>query len=153
MPKKATFTAKQLKEFRKNLDAMKLEIHHGIQQRLATKKEIDLKDIGDQFDDASEGREQELGFLMNSRDREKMMKIEEALRRLDDGSYGVCEACEEPIGSKRLKAMPFSLLCVKCQEEEEQTEALHREREFEEDERQIFELAETEFQEAEETEE
>lgn len=153
MPKKATFSAKQLKEFRKNLNAMKRDIHHGIQQRLATKKEIDLKDIGDQFDDASEGREQELGFLMNSRDRDKMMKIEEALRRLDDGSYGVCESCDEPIGAKRLKAMPFSLLCVKCQEEEEQFEALNREREFEEDERQIFELVETEFQEAEELEE
>lgn len=153
MPKKPTFTKKQLTEFRNSLMTMRREVQHGIKQRLASKREIEIKDIGDQFDDASEGREQEFGFLMNSRDRDKMMKIEEALRRLDDGSYGVCEECEEPIGLKRIKAMPFTRLCLKCQEEEEQWVKFARERELEEDERQIFELAETEFQEGEEVEE
>lgn len=153
MPKKGSFTKKQLDEFRVNLEAMRKQIQQGIKHRLAAKREVDLKDIGDAFDDASEGREQELGYLMNSRDREKMMKIEEALRRITSGDYGVCEECEEPIGVKRLKAMPFTRLCLKCQEEEEQWEQIARERELEEDERQYFELAESELQDAEEEEE
>ena len=146
MPKKATFTAKQSKEFRAQLETMRKDIFGAIKQRVAAKREdTGVKEMGDAFDDASEGREQELGYLMNTRDRDKMIKIEQALRRLDAGEYGLCEECEEPIGVKRLRAMPFAILCVRCQDEEEQTAQMVRDREREEDERQYFELAESEL--------
>lgn len=145
MAKTEKFSDKLAGEFRDLLEGMRREILHGIQQRLAQKRsEVGVKEIGDASDAATEGREQELGYLMNTRDRQKILRIEEALRRLDEGEYGICEECEEPIGVKRLKAMPFTRLCVRCQEEEEEMEQLAREREIEEDERQYFELAEAE---------
>ncbi len=146
MARKEMFTAEQQEEFRSMLMHMRRGILSDIQARITQKRDnIGPKDIGDAFDSASEGREQEFGYLMNTRDKQKILRIEEALRRLNAGEYGVCEECEEAIGIKRLVAMPFSLLCVRCQEQEEQAEQMARERELEEDERQYFELAENEL--------
>ena len=47
---------------------------------------------------------------------ERLRNIEEALRRLEEGTYGYCEECGKPIGLKRLKVLPFTRYCVKCQE-------------------------------------
>ncbi len=146
MAKPRKLTAKQTESFRKDLEEIRREVLSGIQQRIAAKRDdTGVKEIGDDFDSASEGREQELGFLMNTRDREKIVKIEEALRRIDDGEYGICEECGEPIGAARLKAMPFTVLCVRCQEAEEEWTKIARERELEEDDRQFFEVAESEL--------
>ena len=69
---------------------------------------------GDIYDLASSERERELSLLLGDRDREKLNEINEALRRLEEGSYGYCEECGERIGIGRLKAMPFTQLCVEC---------------------------------------
>src|SRR5512145_323532 len=69
---------------------------------------------GDIYDLASSERERELSLLLGDRDREKLNEITEALRRIEDGSYGYCEECGERIGIGRLKAMPFTQLCVEC---------------------------------------
>jgi len=49
-----------------------------------------------------------------------LREIEDALARLDEGSFGVCEMCSEPIEPKRLTAIPYARLCIKCQSEIEQ---------------------------------
>ncbi len=69
---------------------------------------------GDIYDLASSERERELALLLGDRDREKLAEIDEALRRIEEGSYGSCEECGEKIGIGRLKAMPFTQLCVEC---------------------------------------
>ncbi len=69
---------------------------------------------GDIYDLASSERERELALLLGDRDREKLAEIDEALRRIEDGSYGYCEECGEKIGIGRLTAMPFTQLCVEC---------------------------------------
>ncbi len=69
---------------------------------------------GDIYDLATSERERELSLLLGDRDREKLNEIDEALRRIEDGSYGYCEECGERIGIGRLKAMPFTQLCVEC---------------------------------------
>jgi DnaK suppressor protein len=69
---------------------------------------------GDIYDLASSERERELSLLLGDRDREKLNEIDEALRRIEEGTYGYCEECEERIGIGRLKAMPFTQLCVDC---------------------------------------
>lgn len=146
MARKDTFTTEQQEEIREMLQRMRREILADIQARITQKRDdIGPKDIGDAYDTASEGREQEFGYLMNTRDKQKILRIEEALRRLNAGDYGVCEECGESIAVKRLIAMPFSLLCVRCQQQEEEAEQMARERELEEDERQYFELAENEL--------
>src|SRR5205085_2721612 len=63
-------------------------------------------------------------FDMKLRDRERRMltKIREALARIDDGSYGICESCDEEISEKRLLARPVTTLCIECKAEAEQRE-------------------------------
>ena len=58
------------------------------------------------------------------RDREKFLlkKVEKALQRVEDGSFGVCERCEEQISLKRLQARPVTTLCIRCKEEQEKKE-------------------------------
>ena len=66
-------------------------------------------------------------FELRIRDRERKLlaKIKEALDRLDNGTYGFCESCEDDISAKRLEARPVTTLCVKCKTAQEQHEKEH----------------------------
>lgn len=59
---------------------------------------------------------------------ESLRRIDEALRRLADGRYGECAECGREISEARLKALPFALLCLPCQEREEEREEAGRDR-------------------------
>ena len=62
-------------------------------------------------------REYELALTQNARDLVDL--AERALARIDDGTYGVCESCGQPIGKARLEAFPRATLCVTCKQREE----------------------------------
>jgi DnaK suppressor protein len=92
------------------------------------KAESDIADrlrdaVGDAGDDQADAgaktfeREQELALTHNA--RELLAQSERALSRIDDGSYGTCESCGEPIGKARLQAFPRATLCVACKQREE----------------------------------
>jgi DnaK suppressor protein len=68
--------------------------------------------------------ESDRNFLLRIRDRERklIMKIGEALARIEEGAFGICERCGEEISEKRLEARPVTTLCIKCKEEEENLE-------------------------------
>lgn len=72
--------------------------------------------------------ESDRNFLLRMRDRERKLigKIKEALARIDDGTFGICEECGEDISEERLKARPMATLCIDCktkaEEEEKQKE-------------------------------
>lgn len=78
---------------------------------------------GDIYDQASSERDRELGLLLGDREREKIHSIDEALLRITEGDYGICEECDEDIPLGRLKAMPFTRHCVKCKSELEKLQA------------------------------
>jgi len=79
-----------------------------------------VKDEGrDTYDLASDERDREINFILNDREREKLLAIDEALQRIKDKTYGICENCEGEIQLGLLKILPFTRLCVKCQEENE----------------------------------
>ncbi|MDF1561569.1 MAG: RNA polymerase-binding protein DksA [Deltaproteobacteria bacterium] len=61
---------------------------------------------------------------LRDRDRRLISKIEDALRRIDDGEFGICDECGEQISEARLRARPVTTLCISCKEEAEQMEAL-----------------------------
>jgi DnaK suppressor protein len=86
---------------------------------------------GDIYDQASSERDRELGLLLGDREREKLKNIDEALLRLDEGEYGICEECEEEIPMGRLKIVPFARHCVKCKADLEKQQA--QTKRFEED--------------------
>jgi len=83
-------------------------------------------DIGDEGDRADKERTHEVSILLSARDREKLLAIEEALEKIEEGTYGVCEDCGDEIGSGRLKAMPLAKLCVTCQSRNEKEIARQR---------------------------
>jgi DnaK suppressor protein len=70
---------------------------------------------------------QEMDFAIMEMKAESLGKIDEAIRRLEAGAYGVCAECGGEIAEARLKALPFATLCVACQEQEENREAELRE--------------------------
>ncbi len=69
-------------------------------------------------------QESDRNFELRIRDRERRLlnKISEALERIEDGSFGVCELCGEEISEARLKARPVTTLCIDCKMEEERKE-------------------------------
>lgn len=69
-------------------------------------------------------QESDRSFELRIRDRERKLinKIKEALERIDEGTFGVCETCGEEIGEGRLKARPVTTLCIDCKMEQERKE-------------------------------
>lgn len=86
---------------------------------------------GDIYDQASSERDRELGLLLSDRERQKLHNIDDALLRIQEGEYGICEECDEEIPLGRLKAMPLTRHCVKCKSDLERLQA--QTRRFEED--------------------
>lgn len=68
--------------------------------------------------------ESDRNFLLRIRDRERklIVKIQEALKRIDEGTFGICQECGEEISESRLKARPVATLCVECKRTQERDE-------------------------------
>ena len=69
---------------------------------------------------------QEMDFALMEMKAQTLIRIDEALQRVDQGTYGTCDECGQEIAEARLKAVPFALLCLECQEREETLAAEER---------------------------
>jgi DnaK suppressor protein len=108
-----------LKSAKTKLLDLKRSIMREINDDLKHGREGAKEDGMDTYDLASEERDREINFILSDREREKLQLIEEAIERIDEGSYGICDSCESDIAPGRLEAMPFTRLCVSCQAERE----------------------------------
>jgi DnaK suppressor protein len=108
-----------LKQAKEMLEETKRQAMKEMQGRVKGETE-GIKDEGrDTYDLASDERDREINFILNDREREKLVAIDDALQRIQDKTYGICDSCEGEIQLGRLKVLPFTRLCVKCQEENE----------------------------------
>ena len=86
-------------------------------------KTVEDMDEDENFPDPSDraSMESNRDSILRIRDRERKLifKIQDALRRLDEGEYGICEECGEKIGIERLKARPVTTLCIECKSNQE----------------------------------
>ena len=98
---------------------MKRSLMKEMQGRVKGETEGSKDEGRDTYDLASDERDREINFILNDREREKLHAIDEALQRISDKTYGLCESCEGEIQLGRLKVLPFTRLCVRCQEENE----------------------------------
>ena len=73
----------------------------------------------DQADVGSKGLERDAEMSLSANQRELLLQTEKALSRLENGTYGLCESCGEPIGKMRLMAFPRATLCMPCKKREE----------------------------------
>ncbi len=80
-------------------------------------------DDKDEVDQANADIEQSMRLQLKNRETFALKRIDDALKRLDEGTYGLCESCEEFIEIRRLQARPTTTLCISCKEEEEKKNA------------------------------
>jgi len=122
----------KMDEIKAILLKMKEETLQEINRSLRTGSDIPSGEpSGDIYDQASSERDRELELLLGDREREKLHNIDEALLKIKEGEYGICEECEEDIPIGRLKVVPFARYCVKCKADIEKQQA--QTKRFEED--------------------
>lgn len=111
---------KDVEYFRNLLNQRILEL------RSEAGKTVDDMDEDENFPDPSDraSMESNRNSVLRIRDRERKLifKIQDALTRLEDGEYGICEECGESIGIERLKARPVTTLCIECKSSQETAE-------------------------------
>lgn len=93
---------------------MKKELMQGVVQSIKNESDYLKNDVGDFYDHASNDRDRELALMFTDRERTKLVQIDEALKRIEEGGYGECDNCMDEIGEDRLKVMPFAQLCLSC---------------------------------------
>jgi len=93
---------------------MKKELMQGVVQSIKDESDYLKNDVGDFYDHASNDRDRELALMFTDRERTKLVQIDEALKRIEEGGYGECDNCMDEIGEDRLKVMPFAQLCLSC---------------------------------------
>ncbi|TMA37673.1 MAG: TraR/DksA family transcriptional regulator [Deltaproteobacteria bacterium] len=120
-----------LKKARETLQEMRTQLLRNVQAELHEGREQSKDEGMDTYDLASDARDREINFILTDREREKLQAIDEALARVEEGSYGVCESCESDIAEGRLEALPFTRLCINCQAEREREARINKR--FEED--------------------
>jgi DnaK suppressor protein len=120
--KEARMKKTDLNKFKKILDDRRNEIL----DQAATVKEpvftIEVEDLPDEVDLASSESDQSMNIRLRDREQTLLKKINKALEKIDNGSYGVCESCGEDISVRRLEARPVTDLCIRCKEEQERVE-------------------------------
>lgn len=120
-------SADQLEHFRQILSAWKRELMEEVDRTVHH-----MQDEAANFPDPSDRatQESEFGLELRTRDRERKLlrKIDAALNRIDEGTYGYCEETGEEIGLKRLEARPVATLCLEAQERRELAERQFRDR-------------------------
>ena len=115
----------QVEYFRSKLLDWKKSILSESKDTIKGMKE-ETRNIPDVADRASEETDRALELRTRDRQRKLISKIDSALRRIDDGSYGYCEETGEPISLKRLDARPIATFSVEAQERHERRERDHR---------------------------
>ena len=110
-----------LEKFRADLEAKKQEILDDVGKTL-TEMTDQTTNIPDPNDRATVESGRSFELRIRDRERKLLSKIDEALIRIDEGTFGECEGCGEEIGLKRLEARPVTTLCIDCKTAQETQE-------------------------------
>ena len=110
---------------RRMLEERRTEIH---QKLRAIREEIPSyqDEVRDTEEQSVTDFAQEMDFALMEMKAQTLIRIDEALMRVDQGTYGTCDECGQDIAAARLKALPFALLCLECQQREEALAAEER---------------------------
>ncbi len=121
-PKDISLREKKLKEIRKKLNQQRVELilEAGI-ALTALPDETLFPELGDQ---ASAEIDRNFMLKLKGRERKLLAKIDEAIEKIDNGTYGICEMCGEEINLRRLEARPVTTMCIECKTEQEEEEKL-----------------------------
>jgi DnaK suppressor protein len=110
---------KFMADLRQQLLEMKTKLLEEMELESKAEREGNKDEGLDTYDLASEERDREINFILSDRERSKVKNIDDALERMEEGTYGVCDSCGLEIAEERLTAMPFTRLCRDCQQDQE----------------------------------
>jgi len=121
------FAEKELQRYREKLISLKEEVFNGIKRLsedtlMKSQKDVsgDISGYGLHMADvASDNYERDFSLERVSDERDVLIEIDEAIRRVEEGTFGLCQTCRGRIGKQRLEVLPYARLCKKCQEKQE----------------------------------
>jgi DnaK suppressor protein len=116
------FNNRSLKKFKDLLLEKKLSLLRKAQATLGEELKVQPTELPDEVDQASAAYLSSFSLRLRGREKTFLKKIDYTLSKIDDGSFGICEECEEMISVKRLNARPEATLCIQCKETQEQRE-------------------------------
>lgn len=111
-------TKSEINRFRDALEAKQAELASILRRR----DEIAIEKSPDAIDEVQRAAERELAIRNLDRESRLLRNVRAALRRIDQGTFGVCARCEEEISPKRLAAVPWAPYCIRCQEEADRSQ-------------------------------
>jgi|YelNatPaOPRAMG01_1025707.scaffolds.fasta_scaffold72556_4 DnaK suppressor protein len=135
MPSKGgILSQKELQDCKKRLLERKEAILRKMHQYYQESQEVEANIAQDAVDRAESSYTKEFLLSLTDAEREQLTLINEALKRLERGGYGLCLSCGQPISKKRLEIVPWAPLCIECQQrkekEEQEQKEIEREKEM-----------------------
>jgi DnaK suppressor protein len=115
----------QLKRYQRQLNGQ-LSVLIGHNEETVVQMEDEVPGHADPNDRAALETDRNFDLRLRDRDRKLITKIKDALVRIDEGTFGICEDCGQRIGGKRLKARPVTTQCIECKEDQERRERRER---------------------------
>ena len=106
-------TKQEISKFKQILEEKQAELERIVRNRDA----ITIEKSADALDEVQHAAERELAIRNLDRESNLLRNVRSALRRIEDGSFGTCLHCEEEISPKRVAAVPWTALCIQCQEQ------------------------------------
>lgn len=111
---------REKERYKKELLEKKKEIDHHLSEFYTESKEVETGIAQDVVDRAESSYTKEFLLSLSNKERKQLSLINEALKRIEKGTYGICQRCTQEIGKKRLEAIPWTPYCINCQEKEEE---------------------------------
>lgn len=106
-------------KIREKLIENRAEVLKMLESSQAMERDVEGLTFSNEIDLASSLEGREMVFQLSSRDRRELKLIDDALIKIKEGSYGICESCDKKISSKRLQILPLTTLCIECKESAE----------------------------------
>jgi len=119
-------TKKQLGDFEKQLNQWRADLEEGQTENMHSMHEQEQNAFPDPTDQASMETDRNFELRIKDRERKLIKKIDQAMIRIRDEEFGICESCGGDISIKRLQARPVTTLCIDCKTEQEQAERTRR---------------------------
>jgi DnaK suppressor protein len=120
MPNKGGLSNKKdLEAVRGRLAARRNELIHKLSQFRNESKEVETDVAQDLADKAESSYTKEFLLSLSDAERDELFQIDAAMKRIASGVYGQCQMCQKEIGRKRLAALPWTPLCIECEEKNE----------------------------------
>ena len=138
--KKAVADRERYEMLKAMLEDRRREIHEKLRS-LREALPADIAEVKDAEEQSVDDFVHEVDFALMQMKSETLSKIDEAIQRLEEGTYGHCAECGAEIADVRLKALPFAVLCRECQEQQENRDAAERDTRTYEDRLPLKDLA------------